>query len=50
MPCSKGPTVGVKKQEGVHSGGNKQDRVLTTPSPKVDTTAKINGPYAEKRF
>ena len=43
VPWSKGPTVGVKKQEGVHNGGNKQDGVLTTPSPKVDTTAKTNG-------
>lgn len=43
VPWSKGPIVDVKKQEGVHSGGNKQDGVLTTPSPKVDTSAKTNG-------
>ena len=43
VPWSKGPIVDVKKQEGVPSGGNKQDGVLTTPSPKMDTRAKTNG-------
>lgn len=41
----KGPVVGGKKQKDVCTESNKQNEVLTTPKPKVDSTANTNGRY-----